>query len=216
MPASSQVSLVGGEMSVRNRVLAFACAPPGRPGVGVQFSPLSTWKCSRNGSSALSVGVSIFPNDGQDVHTLLRHADMAMYQAKASGRRCYRVFSSAMERAAAEKLELEAAMRRALEHGEFVVHYQPRVWVGTGRIEGVEALVVGGRAGPRPVEDPAGAHQLRELLAVVARRRAEQHDRAGDDRGREGSGARTRRVRGVGAGQPHRVIGARGAARAPR
>ena len=42
MPASSQVSLVGGEMSVRNRVEAFACAPPGRPGVGMQFSPLST------------------------------------------------------------------------------------------------------------------------------------------------------------------------------
>ncbi len=88
-----------------------------------------------------SVGVSIFPNDGQDVHTLLRHADMAMYQAKASGRRCYRVFSSAMERAAAEKLELEAAMRRALEHGEFVVHYQPQVCLNSGRVVGVEALL---------------------------------------------------------------------------
>jgi EAL domain-containing protein (putative c-di-GMP-specific phosphodiesterase class I) len=88
-----------------------------------------------------SVGVSIFPSDGQDVHTLLRHADMAMYQAKASGRRCYRVFSSAMERAAAEKLELEAAMRRALERGEFIIHYQPQVCLNSGRVVGVEALL---------------------------------------------------------------------------
>ncbi len=88
-----------------------------------------------------SVGVSIFPSDGQDVHTLLRHADMAMYQAKAAGRRCYRVFSSAMERAAAEKLELEAAMRRALERGEFIVHYQPQVCLNSGRVVGVEALL---------------------------------------------------------------------------
>ena len=58
MPASSQVSLVGGDTSVRNRVLAFACAPPGRPGVGMHSSPLSTSICSRNGASALSVGVS--------------------------------------------------------------------------------------------------------------------------------------------------------------
>ena len=88
-----------------------------------------------------SVGVSVYPTDGQDVHTLLRHADMAMYQAKASGRRCFRVFSSAMERAAAEKLELEASMRRALEHEEFVVHYQPQVCLNSGRVVGVEALL---------------------------------------------------------------------------
>ena len=88
-----------------------------------------------------SVGVSIFPSDGQDVHALLRHADMAMYQAKAAGRRCYRVFSSAMERAAAEKLELEAAMRRALERDEFVIHYQPQVCLNSGRVVGVEALL---------------------------------------------------------------------------
>ncbi len=88
-----------------------------------------------------SVGVSVFPADGQDVHTLLRHADMAMYQAKASGRRCFRVFSNAMERAAAEKLELEAAMRRALEREEFTVHYQPQVCLNSGRVIGVEALM---------------------------------------------------------------------------
>ena len=88
-----------------------------------------------------SVGVSMFPTDGHDVHTLLRHADMAMYQAKASGRRCFRIFSSAMERAAAEKLELEAAMRRALEREEFVVHYQPQVCLNSGRVVGVEALL---------------------------------------------------------------------------
>ena len=61
MPASSQVSLVGGDTSVRKRVLAFACAPPGRPGVGVLFRPLNTSICSRNGASAASVGVSSKP-----------------------------------------------------------------------------------------------------------------------------------------------------------
>ena len=88
-----------------------------------------------------SVGVSVFPDDGQDVHTLLRHADMAMYQAKASGRRCFRIFSSAMERAAAEKLELEASMRRALDREQFHLHYQPQVSLATGRVVGMEALL---------------------------------------------------------------------------
>jgi hypothetical protein len=60
MPASSHVSLNGGETSVRNRVLAFACAPPGRPGVGMHSSPLNTSMCSRNGASAESVGVSSY------------------------------------------------------------------------------------------------------------------------------------------------------------
>ena len=58
MPTSSQVSLVGGVTFVRNRVLAFACAPPGRSRVGRLFRPLTTRMSSRNGASALSVGVS--------------------------------------------------------------------------------------------------------------------------------------------------------------
>ena len=60
MPASSHVSLVGGDTSVRNLVLAFAWAPPGRPGVGTHSRPLSTSSCSRNGASALKVGVSSY------------------------------------------------------------------------------------------------------------------------------------------------------------
>ena len=61
MPASSQVSLVGGEMSVRNRVLALACAPPGRPGVGTQARLLKTSRSSLNGESGANVGVSSKP-----------------------------------------------------------------------------------------------------------------------------------------------------------
>src|SRR6185295_885810 len=57
-PASRKVSLVGGDTSVRNRVLAFAWAPPGRPGVGTQANPLTTRSWSRYGASALNVGVS--------------------------------------------------------------------------------------------------------------------------------------------------------------
>ncbi|MBL6750769.1 MAG: EAL domain-containing protein [Nevskia sp.] len=88
-----------------------------------------------------SVGVSVFPGDGEDVYSLLKHADMAMYQAKAAGRRCYRVFSRAMERAAAERLELEGALRRAMQRDEFVLHYQPQVCLNTGRVIGMEALL---------------------------------------------------------------------------
>jgi diguanylate cyclase (GGDEF)-like protein/PAS domain S-box-containing protein len=88
-----------------------------------------------------SVGVSVFPADGDDVYALLKHADMAMYHAKASGRRCYRVFSHEMERVAAEKLDLEGSLRRALQRDEFLVYYQPQVNLADGRILGMEALL---------------------------------------------------------------------------
>ncbi|MBW7903267.1 MAG: EAL domain-containing protein [Rhodocyclaceae bacterium] len=86
-----------------------------------------------------SVGISIYPADGRDVSTLLRHADTAMYRAKQSGAGvCY--YEAAMEAALADRLKTENALRRALERGEIAVFYQPVIDAGSGRVAGVEAL----------------------------------------------------------------------------
>lgn len=88
-----------------------------------------------------SIGVSVFPMDGDDVDTLMRNADTAMYHAKAQGRRNFQFFTAAMNTAAEERLELENALRASIERGEFVLHYQPQVDMSTGRIIGLESLV---------------------------------------------------------------------------
>jgi diguanylate cyclase (GGDEF)-like protein len=88
-----------------------------------------------------SLGISVSPDDGTDSETLLQHADAAMYHAKKSGRNAYQFFAPAMNAFARERLELENGLRRALEQREFVLHYQPKVDVRTGRIDSAEALV---------------------------------------------------------------------------
>jgi diguanylate cyclase (GGDEF)-like protein/PAS domain S-box-containing protein len=100
-----------------------------------------------------SIGVAVYPEHGRDAHALLQHAETALHQAKGAGRRCYRVFNPAMERAGAEKLVLENALRRALRMDEFALHYQPQVSLDTGEVVGVEALVrwrnpIGGLVSP--------------------------------------------------------------------
>ena len=88
-----------------------------------------------------SIGVSLYPQDGQDIDTLMRHADQAMYSAKAAGRNGMAWFQPAMNAAAQSRLDLEVELRRALAHGDIHVYFQPRVEVATGRIVGAEALV---------------------------------------------------------------------------
>ncbi len=88
----------------------------------------------------VSIGISLYPDDARSVTELIQHADMAMYQAKQSGRNTYRFHTEALSAAASERLELETHLRHALTHGEFLLHYQPLL-DARGGVSGVEALV---------------------------------------------------------------------------
>ncbi|WP_306607528.1 EAL domain-containing protein [Azonexus sp.] len=92
-------------------------------------------------TAAASIGIAIFPDDGEDVSTLLKHADVAMYCAKDQGRNTYHYFMPEMDVHALERLMLENALRRAIERNELVLHYQPQVAADDGRALGCEALV---------------------------------------------------------------------------
>ncbi len=88
-----------------------------------------------------SIGISCYPRDGEDPDALLRCADAAMYQAKASGRSTYHFYTPELNQAISERLELENSLRHALERNEFRVYYQPRIDIASGRIVGAEALI---------------------------------------------------------------------------
>jgi EAL domain-containing protein (putative c-di-GMP-specific phosphodiesterase class I) len=88
-----------------------------------------------------SIGVSVYPDDGQDAETLIKNADTAMYQAKENGRQSYQFFKSSMNVRAVERQSIEENLRRALEREEFAVHYQPKINLKTGEIAGAEALL---------------------------------------------------------------------------
>ena len=91
--------------------------------------------------SGVSIGVALFPSDGTDVDTLLKHADIAMYQAKESGRGTFKFFSPDHNEKMVQRMQLEQALRRAIEHQELFLDYQPQIDNATGAITGVEALV---------------------------------------------------------------------------
>lgn len=88
-----------------------------------------------------SMGISIYPSDGEDAATLLKHADTAMYAAKASGKNQYRYFDAEMNRHALERIELEQDLRQALKNNEFELYYQPKLCVVSNSICGAEALI---------------------------------------------------------------------------
>ena len=89
----------------------------------------------------VSIGVSTYPNDGQDAEGLMNRADNAMYEAKEHGRNNYQFFRHEMHARLAERQSLEADLRCALGRNEFLLHYQPKLSLQTGKITGVEALI---------------------------------------------------------------------------
>jgi diguanylate cyclase (GGDEF)-like protein len=88
-----------------------------------------------------SIGFSVYPHDGLDMDTLVKHADTAMYQAKAGGRNAIKAFDSGMQTQLTRSVQLEQSFRQAIERNEFKVYYQPQIDILTGEIAGAEALV---------------------------------------------------------------------------
>jgi len=88
-----------------------------------------------------SLGIAMYPEDGSDMETLSQHADVAMYRAKQDGRNAFQFYSPEMQAHTARTLQLEGALRRALERNQLQLHYQPQCCLRSGRIVGVEALI---------------------------------------------------------------------------
>jgi len=92
-------------------------------------------------STSVSIGISLFPDDGGDFDTLLKKADTAMYRAKGAGRNGYRFFDREMDKDVGERLRLSNDLRLALARNEFVLHYQPQIDLRTQEVIGAEALI---------------------------------------------------------------------------
>ena len=91
--------------------------------------------------TSVSIGVALYPEDGDDFAALLKHADLAMYQAKAEGRNAFRFFDARMNADILERLNLDLGLREALSQQQFVLHYQPIVDIHSGRLLAAEALI---------------------------------------------------------------------------
>jgi predicted signal transduction protein with EAL and GGDEF domain len=102
-------------------------------------SPLDL--CGHECYTTASIGIAMFPGDGSDALALTKNADVAMYLAKEDGKNTCRFFTREIRMQTVERLRLEASLRRALERDEFSLHYQPKIDLASGRINGVEALV---------------------------------------------------------------------------
>jgi diguanylate cyclase (GGDEF)-like protein/PAS domain S-box-containing protein len=94
-----------------------------------------------------SIGIALFPSDGDSAEALLANSDRAMYRAKDAGRNSYQMFTPAMNSRALERLALENDLRHALDRGELELHYQPQISIATGQVSGVEALLRWNRPG---------------------------------------------------------------------
>jgi diguanylate cyclase (GGDEF)-like protein/PAS domain S-box-containing protein len=88
-----------------------------------------------------SIGITLFPTDGEEAGTLIMNADAAMYRAKEQGRNTYQYFTREMNERAMQRVTMESALRRAIERKEFLLHYQPKVKIASGEVCGFEALL---------------------------------------------------------------------------
>jgi diguanylate cyclase (GGDEF)-like protein/PAS domain S-box-containing protein len=141
-PASSVARLGGDEFTVLLNKIAHAqdAAKVAHRIIGALAQPVML-SGGNEVFASTSIGIAIYPDDGDEIETLLKNADAAMYHAKNDGRNRYQFYNKSMNATAREKLALESDMRRALERGEFVLHYQPRLDGTTGEVIGFEALV---------------------------------------------------------------------------
>ena len=129
-----------------------------------------------------SIGISLYPTDEVDLDGLIKHTDMAMYRSKSMGRGTYSFFSDELNAAMSARLSLEGSLRRAVEQQEFLLYFQPKADLKTGRVTGVEALLRWQRPGQGMVppdrfigvlEDtglilPVGAWVIRSACAQLA------------------------------------------------
>jgi diguanylate cyclase (GGDEF)-like protein/PAS domain S-box-containing protein len=115
-----------------------------------------------------SIGIAVYPGDGAEPDTLIQYADTAMYRAKEAGRDAFRFFTAEMNAQSLARLDLENALRRAIENEEFVLHFQPKVHIGSGRISGAEALIRWKRPGHGMVS-PALFIPLLEETGLIVR-----------------------------------------------
>ena len=116
-----------GPVPVAEKLLATIGEPVELEGQSISVSP--------------SIGISLFPRDGESADMLIRHADAAMYLAKARGRNNYQFFNESLAEAAMRALTLETRMREAIREGEFRLAYQPQMRVDSGQLTGIEALI---------------------------------------------------------------------------
>jgi len=119
--------LEGDAVPVAEKLLATICEPMELEGQSISVSP--------------SIGISIFPRDGDGADTLIRNADAAMYLAKQRGRNNYQFFNEGLSEAAYRALTLETRMREAIRDECFLLHYQPQMRVDSGALTGIEALI---------------------------------------------------------------------------
>lgn len=114
----------------------------------------------------ISLGIAVFPDDGTDSETLMKHADAAMYRAKREGRNRFHFFSRTVDQAASARLRLEVDMRRGLAEGHFIAHFQPIVDAASGQPVAVEALARWARPG-QPLQGPGDFIAVAEESGLI-------------------------------------------------
>ncbi len=114
-----------------------------------------------------SIGIASYPTDCDDIETIIRYADAAMYESKAAGRDTFRCYNAEMNARAAEKLDIENALKLALNRKEFVLHYQPKMRIDSGIWTGVEALIRWNRPGHGLVSPCVFVPRLEEMGLIV-------------------------------------------------